>query len=132
MALLMIGLFILVQIVSFGGYLYRYFYWFPQHHSDSLHVGYDKTLESIEQSYPQEMIAVLDPEGFQYILTAWYLKLEPDVYFQTNVRQLPNSFGFRYGEKVTHYHFISREQDRLATEKILLEWKNNSWLIKSY
>ena len=76
-------------------------------------------------------IAIVDPSGYKYILTAWYLKITPDQYFATNVRQLPDKIGFRYGERVTHYHFIANSADRSDDEKVLLQWvsKTEQWRI---
>jgi len=93
--------------------------------------GYDGMITYLEDNYPRAPIAIVDPSGYKYILTAWYLRIPPDQYFGTNVRQLPDKIGFRYGEQVTHYHFIADPNDRSEEEKILLQWisKTEQWRI---
>jgi hypothetical protein len=90
--------------------------------------GFDSMIQLIEKQNPQKTaVAIVDPSGYQYILTAWYLKIPAEQYFATNIRQLPDKIGFRYGQQVTHYHFIAKSGDRVPSEKILLEWRINGW-----
>lgn len=86
--------------------------------------GFAQTIQQVEREHPTEAVAVVDSAGYLYVMTAWYLKMPPTVYFATNVRQLPDPIGFRYGERVSHYHFIARPEDRLAGERVLVQWSS--------
>ena len=98
----------------------------------SFKVGFDEVVQQVEQTHPDQPVAIVDPEGYHYILLAWYLRLSPQEYFTTVVRQQPDLIGFRYGEQLANYHFIVNEQDRAETESILVQWADNSWQIKEY
>ena len=89
--------------------------------------GFDSMIQLIEQQAPQTPVAIVDQSGYLYIMTAWYLKISPEQYFATNVRQQPDLIGFRYGERVTHYHFIAQPADLDQSEKVLLEWTGLGW-----
>ena len=93
--------------------------------------GYDSMIQFIDKKSSGKPVAIVDPSGYSYILTAWYLKMSPETYFSTNVRQLPDKIGFRYGEQVANFHFIASPDDASETEEILLQWrpKNNGWQI---
>lgn len=123
----LITIFIISQFLSAAFYGYHYFFIFPEKQPQSLQVGFDQAIQKIEQSQPKAKVAVVDESGYQYILTAWYLKLEPSLFLNTVVKQLPTKIGFKYGEQVSHYHFIANRADRDPSETILLEWKDNLW-----
>lgn len=122
-------IFIIGQILGAGFYGYQYFRVFPTQQPPSLMIGFDQKIQQIERHQPPDQVAIVDPSGYQYILTAWYLKLEPNTFFATVVKQLPDKIGFKYGQQVGRYHFIAQEADRVSEEKILLEWKDNLWQI---
>ena len=84
-------------------------------------------VREIEEKYPEEKVAIVDSSGYQYILTAWYLQTSPQQFFETIVKQLPDRIGFKYGEQLTHYHFIANASDRDETETVLVEWVDNQW-----
>jgi 4-amino-4-deoxy-L-arabinose transferase-like glycosyltransferase len=96
--------------------------------------GYQDVLKQVESNYPNEMIAVIDDRGFQYILTAWYLKLPPDKFYATVQKQLPDKINFKYGERVGHYHFIAHPADRPSQEKVLIGWDSEKaeWMTTVY
>jgi hypothetical protein len=113
--------------VEASRYLYLYFNKYPTIQPASLQVGYEQIIKETETKYPQEKIAVVDQSGFQYILTAWYLKTPPEDFFATTIKQLPDKIGFKYGQQLTHYHFIAHANDRDESETILVEWRDNRW-----
>ncbi|MFZ5437854.1 MAG: ArnT family glycosyltransferase [Patescibacteria group bacterium] len=125
---LMLSLIIWVETLW---HLQQLFIVYPQNQL-TFQPGYAGMVQLIEKTAPNANIAVVDPDGYLYILTAWYLRISPEEYFATNVRQLPNQIGFRYGERVTHYHFIAQPADRAASEKVLLEWHGKGWKITGY
>lgn len=115
-----------------GQYFRSYFLDFPLHQPQSLHAGYKNAIKEIENSAPHEPIAVVDPGGFQYIVTAWYLKTPPNEYRNSIIMQLPDKIGFNYGEQLTHYHFIVNVDDRNENELFVLEEIDGVWSSKKY
>lgn len=109
-------------------YLYDYFFIFPLRQPIQLPVGFDQAIMKVSEENPEEPIAVVDPDGTWYILTSWYLQISPEQYFDTIIRQDANSFGFRYGERVGRFHFISRASDP-RNETILLNRLDSGWVI---
>lgn len=123
--------FIVSQIIFAMLYGYQYFFLFPKNQPPSLMSGFPQTINEVEEraKHNNDKVAVVDESGYQYILTAWYLKLEPDYFFNTVIKQLPDKIGFKYGQQVGRYHFIAKNTDRDSTEAVLLEWKDNLWQI---
>ncbi|NCN87784.1 MAG: hypothetical protein GW941_02720 [Candidatus Pacebacteria bacterium] len=128
-ALLIITLLVSIEA---GRYLYLYFYKYPARQPASLNVGFEQMIKETEEKYPDQNIAIVDGAGFQYILTAWYLKISPEDFFQTNIKQLPDKIGFKYGQQLTHYHFIANANDRDESETILVEWVDNQWQVHQF
>jgi len=124
-------LFIVVSILLFSQYLTKYFTEYPRSQPDILHVGFDTVIRDVE-STTIGPVAVVDGDGFQYILTAWYLQTPPDLFFTTIVKQLPNSYGFKYGQQLDRYHFIGQSTDRTDSEKTVVEWKAGSWQVETF
>lgn len=122
-------IFVGVVCLSSSNYLSDYFTFFPENHPIKLGVGYDQLIQQVETAYPDQEIAVIDSEGFQYILTAWYLRIDPQTYYQTVIMQNPDKVGLRYGERLTHYHFISQSDDRSEHEKIEIKFINDQWKV---
>lgn len=116
----LMGLLVLLLVAETVNYANHYFYLYPR--ENVFQTGYETVVREVEKTYPTVPVAVIDPDGYQYISTAWYLKLSPQEYFETVSRQLPNQIGFRYGEQVSRYHFIANEADRDDTEKVLIFW----------
>jgi hypothetical protein len=114
--LLIIGL-VLEGII----FTHRLFVQFPQR-QNAYQPGFDKLIQETERSFPETPVAVVDPAGYHYILLAWYLRLPPETYFSTVLRQLPDTIGFRYGERLSHYHFIETASDRSENESLLIQW----------
>lgn len=125
------SLLILVILGESIWHSYQLFGVYPQNQA-MFKPGFDQVIQSLEKKYPGETVAIVDPSGYHYILTAWYLKMKPESYFQTTIRQLPDKIGFRYGEKTAHYHFIAQPSDRVSSEKVLVQWssKEEAWKIE--
>jgi hypothetical protein len=112
-------------------YAYQLFMVYPnQQHA--LQPQFDQVVQQIEAEHPTTPVAIVDPAGYHYILLAWYLKLPPETYFNSIIRQNPDQIGFRYGQQLTHYHFIANPNDRSSDEPILVQWseENLIWQIK--
>ena len=116
----------------FSSYLNDYFSKYPQQQTEILRTGFAATLQEIDQKHSEEKIAVVDTSGYQYILLAWYLKIPPQEFFDTVIKQQPDRIGFRYGEKVGRYHFVAKALDRSQDEKYVVEWKENTWKSTEY
>jgi hypothetical protein len=112
-----------VAALAFSALLHahRLFMVYPNQ-QEAFQPGFDQVVQRIEREHPQANVAVVDPAGYHYILLAWYLKISPETYFKTVIRQDPNQIGFRYGEQVTHYHFIADPKDRAPNESVLIQW----------
>jgi len=84
--------------------------------SSGLQVWLPAAIESVEkEENPQvsgileseeDLVTVVDPRGFSYILVAWYTRMEPNVFWNTIQRSEPDTINFTYGERVGRYQFI--------------------------
>jgi hypothetical protein len=112
-------------------YGWLYFHEYPQQQG-AFQPGLAQVLQEVEMKYPGQAVAFVDGGGYDYILTAWYLKLSPSDFFTTVVKQQPDRIGFKYGEKVGKYHFIAKAADRKPEEPVLIEWNNQElkWVVK--
>lgn len=120
----------MVVLVGFGGrYCWDYFTKYPQQSAAILRAGYSQALTKVANL---DAVAVVDEDGYQYIVTAWVQKIPPATYFLTTVRQLPTPIGLRYGQQVDTYHFIASPTDRVAAEQALVRWDSvsNRWLVE--
>jgi 4-amino-4-deoxy-L-arabinose transferase-like glycosyltransferase len=113
---------------EFGNYASHYFTEYQQKSFELLHGGFQQTIKEVDDSYNHKKVAIIDPDGYQYILTAWYLKMPASTYFSTVQKHLPDKIGFRYGYKLGKYRFIVSEKDKFLDEDWVIEWVNNSWL----
>jgi hypothetical protein len=113
-----------ISSIEFLHTTYSYFWLYPANYPGLLQVGFNTVLKEAEKKYPTIPIAIVDPDGFHYILTSWYLELPAQKYFQTTVRQQKNHIGFRYGQQVDRYHFIGHINDRdTHTERVVIFWE---------
>lgn len=119
-------------IISSFNYLANYFISYNLRLPDSLQVSFKNIIQVADDKYPLGNVAIVDEGGYDYILLAWYLKVEPEFYLENNTRQLLNSFGFSYGERVGRYHFIANQNDRTEDEKILIKGNGYEWEIIKY
>jgi len=113
--------FSILLTISSSKYLQAYLVNYP-HQQQALKPGFDLIINQVDGQYSNQPIAVIDEEGYQYILLAWYLKVPPQQFFDTVIRQLPDKIGFRYGQQVGRYHFIARVADRNEQEKTVIKW----------
>ena len=117
--------------VETGSYLGTYFATYPQQ-QEPLKPGFAQVMRQVEAKYPEQeqQVAIVDPDGYQYILLAWYLKIPPQQYFATNIRQQADKIGLHYGQQVGRYHFIAQEADQSEEEKVLVKWSGNKWRVE--
>jgi 4-amino-4-deoxy-L-arabinose transferase-like glycosyltransferase len=97
-----------------------------QNWSSDLQVWLPPAIESIEKAQSPEangkieietdddLIRVLDPRGFSYILVAWYTRMEPTVFWSTLQRSEPDTINFTYGERVGKYRFVRSLDDKYS------------------
>lgn len=121
---------LLVIGLEASSYTYQYFVNYPQHQPESLQIGFDQAIQKAAASHPDQPIAVVDSEGYTYILAAWYLKIPAQQFFDTIVKQQSNTIGFRYGERVGNLHFISQPADRSDQESALIQHQAGEWMIE--
>lgn len=113
-------------------YIYDYQVIYPRKQNFILKSGFEEVIKQVENDNSTSNVAVVDTEGYHYILTAWYLQTPPEEYLDTVVRQLPSQIGFRYGERVGKYHFIADRDDRSEDEKTLIYFDDNRWQVETF
>ena len=115
-------------------YYFSYFRDFPARSAVLMEAGYGDLVRQLVHSMPGKPIAVVDTDGFTYILTAWELRLPAQQFFATVQRHLPDPIGFRYGYKVSQFRFIASPSDRLPSESRLLQWNThrNVWEVLEF
>jgi len=123
--ILMVGLLFYSLFFYAQGYFWAYAHQYP----DSLNTALIEKLQQAESKYPDQTIAIVDSGGYDYILLAWYLKIPPSQFLSDNVKQLPNSYGFRYGERVGRFHFIAEPKDLGPDEKVMINGYGDNWQI---
>ena len=125
---LVIALFSLVLVFQAAIYLHAYFVNYPQQQS-ILKPGYDQAIMKLNHATNQPVVVQAD--GYQYIVTAWYLNIRPTDFFETVQRQEPDTAGLYYGRKLMNYEFVS-SLDNLPENSIILYWhsQTNSWNYK--
>jgi len=115
-SLLVVGLLLLEATI----YYRHYFMVYPDNQPESLFVAYPQLLREAVNKYSEQKVAVIDGGGYQYILTAWYLRVPAEQFFATMKYQDADSINFYYGEKLLNYHFIKEIEDLQAEEKIII------------
>lgn len=125
--------FLLIVLLDVARYTYEYFTVYPAQANAVFQANFEEVLIWLEKNQPAGDIAIVDPGGYQYILLAWYLKVDPDFYLTHNVRQLPDQIGMRYGERVGRYHFIAAPEDLADTERALVYFDNQTklWVVET-
>jgi len=86
-------------------------------------------VDIIEQLPDEGHVAVLDPEGYDYIRWAWYSKLSPSDFLSTIERRPPSVAGLRYGKGFGQFRFIDQTANRQETDVNLVQWSEakSSW-----
>lgn len=115
-----ISIFLLIMSIEASYYYYQYFYIYPKHQPQSLWPEYKNLIIAAENQYPDQKITVIDPDGYQYILTAWYLKTPATEFFATMQYQDPDQINFYYGEQFSHYRFIRNKTDLSEQKGIVI------------
>lgn len=112
-------------------YFYSYIFIYPNSQPLLYQSKYKNVINDLEKSYSDTDIAIVDSEGYLYISTAWYLKLNPEIFFATVVKQQANKIGFKYGERISNYHFISEKEDSIKTGESVIVYmdKDGKWII---
>ncbi|MBU0978229.1 glycosyltransferase family 39 protein [Patescibacteria group bacterium] len=120
----LLGLVIFVGLLigNFAWYLGQYWWQYPADQPRLFQAGFDQVIKQVDQDDSHQPVAIVDASGYQYILLAWYLKIDPELYLKTNIRQLPDTIGMKYGQQVDRYHFIAHQNDRSEAEKTLVWW----------
>jgi hypothetical protein len=116
-----------IQILATTSYWWSYWQKYPAQSAQLVQAGLANTLNRVDPAQTQA-IAIVDPDGYLYIVAAWYQRLPAAEFYQTQVRQLPNSIGFRYGEKVGRYHFIAKPQDPHQAQQVI-SWDGQQWQV---
>ncbi len=106
----------------FTTYLRKY----PAQANYAYQSGFPELITALDETYPNQPIAVVDPGGYQYILLAWYGNYSAHEFFQSIVKQQPNAIGLQYGERLGRYHFIVQASDRSDSESIIVAWEENN------
>ena len=117
---LFLVIFLLILSVEASYYYHQYFFAYPKHQPQSLWPEYKDLITSAENQFPEQKITVIDPDGYQYILTAWYLKIPAREFFATMKYQGPDLINFYYGEQLTHYRFVRNRADLSEQNKIII------------
>lgn len=117
--LIFIAIICTLSVESFF-YYRQYFLNYPSQSEKILYSQFKDLIIESQKKYPEESTAVIDDGGYQYILTAWYLKVPSDKFFATMNYQQADHINFYYGEKLLNYHFIKNLEDRKVTEKVVL------------
>lgn len=122
--------FILIFIFEAIFYFFNYFVVYPKQQA-IFQSGFDSFISNYHQKHYDQKTAIVDPDGYQYILLAWYLKVTPQDFFDTINKQLPNAIFLRYGDYLLNYHFIAKKED-LNNEKNLIYFdnKNLEWKVE--
>lgn len=121
---LLVLLIIVLESGESLNYFNHYFRDYPAESNAILRGHYQETLQEVTQDQKVTKAAIIDDGGYQYILTAWYLKMSPARFFATVQKQLPDKIGFRYGYTLDKYRFIKQPADRFQDEKTLIEWNS--------
>lgn len=113
---------LVIFILSVESFFYyrQYFLNYPSQSEKILFSQFKELVIESQEKYAEESVAVIDDGGYQYILTAWYLKVPSEKFFTTMNYQQANQINFYYGEKLLNYHFIKDLEDRNPDEKIVL------------
>lgn len=126
-----LGFCIVLILVTGQGYARSYFSQYSEQAVVAYQEGLPQALDTLDETYPNQPVAVLDPGGYTYILVAWYEKMSPSYFFQTVKKQLPNTIGLQYGERVGRFHFVAHFGDQSDSEKVGLSWdeKLEQWQV---
>lgn len=122
-------LLVFIAALSFEASIYfnDYFIDYPTQQS-ALKPGFDIAVMEIDKKLEDTQVAVI-ADGYQYISAAWYLKMSPDLFFETIAREGPDTVGLYSGTKVGQFKFIKDESELQADEELVIYWdsRDNNW-----
>jgi hypothetical protein len=123
---------IALQLVALGRYLHAWFAEYPRRYPPELLIGFHSAVQAAVSEYPAETIAVVDDEGYSYVIAAWYLRLSPEDFWQTVEWQNPDTAGLQYGEYVGNLHFIAQPDDieKYPEELLLQRDEAGEWVLE--
>ncbi len=98
-----------------GLYYSDYFIVFPTAQHD-FQPGFNVLVQEVEAKNTDEKVLVVDPDGYHYILAAWYARMPAAEFFATIQRRKPDLLGFYYGDAVGRYRFSAVASDKSAQE----------------
>lgn len=86
-------------------------------------------IDAIQQLPRDGQVAVLDPDGYEYIRWAWYNQLDPKEFLTSIQRRPPSVAGLRYGVQVGRFRFIDQVKTRQPQDISLVQWSeaSSSW-----
>lgn len=120
-------------LLSSAGYVHALFVRYPQDLAaqSTMQVGFEQAIQTLDSDPNIKQVVVVDTRGFHYILTAWYTRMQPEIFRETLVKQLPDVINFRYGERVGKYHFVKQAQDDTQRDALLFwEESEQRWVIE--
>lgn len=120
------GILILYSSITFTFYTYQYFSNYQTISKKLFQSDFISAVNEAERRSQKQIIAVVDQGGYQYIILSWYKKIPAQEFFDTVIRQDPNRIGFRYGERVSRFHFIDKPEDRGQEEELYIVWNDNT------
>lgn len=116
-------IFLGLLLLEGGIYFKSYFGNYQKQQPESLYVKYPEYLKAAAAKHPEQATAVIDGGGYQYILTAWYLRVPAAEFFATMKYQDRDNINFHYGEALLNYRFIKDVSDRSEQEKVVIDPK---------
>ena len=130
--IIFIWIFVFWLVIESIIYFQAYFVQYPKYQA-MYKAGFENFINNFHASHRDKKVVILDQDGYQYILLAWYLKVKSTDFFSTIKKQLPNNASLRYGEELLNYRFIVHQDDR-REEKFLLYFDNNqfSWKFNEF
>lgn len=133
---LRLGIFILLGMLWTAetfSYVSTYALQYPEQSQQILQAGYDEAVQRIAGQSARSPVAVIDPSGYQYIATAWALRMPPEAFFQTMTYHLPDRIGFQYGYKVGQFRFVVSSNDVESFESTIVYWdgERHQWVTQN-
>lgn len=123
---LVIGIFSALFLLQAGAYMRTYFTQYPLRQIAFM-PGYNFSLPP-----SSEPLDVIDAEGYQYILTAWYQQLPATEFLSTIQRQPKDTIGFSYPKQVGQTHFwknITEARENQVRKALMWEPETESWQV---
>lgn len=124
LGIVILGVFLSESIRYINGYFRNW----AQAYPIELMVGLPKTITALENN-PSQRIAVIDPEGYSYIVVAWYQRISAKDFFTTIYRHDPDQSGLSYGFRVGQFQFYKQSQDTLGEKIVIEQDRQGNWQV---